>query len=918
MNMRNFYFCLVFLFFAFTSMNAQSFMIDGTVEVQTADDDFNIFEFDKYIVIYTFMQEGDANQALRELTANSNAVITYAFSRVKPSKFGEFSVEVDRDGAMLVWCSDKRYESKIYNRRSINDGMRINLRLKDTEEKKDPNVIIKVEKTEDGIDKEELRKKGVEITGKRENRKHNVSQSEEEGGVMTSTTTIRVPYRLKKNTRVVVQPVWYDRVDMTDDRSDTVFSYGKVVYSDRTEYGMTQTRLMDFDNMRDTLQKYSADIAGERVYSVIGDSLYRDTLISRISYNESLDTIEIYLLDTLSGYDPDGSHPYPFGAIVAIGDYNTVLKTHTQKDDGERRSPLKFLDFTFKEFLPNKDDFYEKIADERQELPGELRLNFQVGKAEIIPNDSSSRAQLETLRNTFSEIINDPTGRRGLVGVNVYGMASPEGSEDGNKDLARRRAQYAINEIKKFTAGRNVRMQDPQVAPWSKVVDFLRADNLNDEADAIAEIINKNPNSIKAQNEQIYKLPYYSTLIKDVYLPKLRTVRYEYIVNFFGEPKPEVVLARYKADKKADFTRGEYWTLFNYIDNMPELEEVAKYALEKTRNTYDEDSVYSNGYWPYAACLLACTYIARDTVDLNVLAPFLDLETVKDEETGEEQVQHLRSKKNSQNIRSRIVEYINFPEVAANQLIMVLKRHNSPLRSKIPVLEAIMEGQGAQFDTIAAISKCMRGGYKVGAASKTEEEAAEVRNLVSATSVTNSVVINLAMDDPDDDADNDKYLAAALRECELLPDNAISDYIKSVAHFRNKNGVAADSLLANSFLKDLKMVAIANNDKDLKNDDSGYKVIVGALKRWKETMVADTTLTENHPFVWYNRMLDELKKGEHANLDYAKEALYRSFDLDKQYLSILNVSLKNDKSIANNEATVEILKRFRNEYKRAE
>lgn len=915
-----YFFLLLFSLFFVTGISAQSIMVDGTVEVETSDDDFSMFEYDKYIVIYTFMQEKDANEAMTLLMSDPNRNITFAFSRKAPNKFGEFSVEVDRGGCMLVWSKDKRYESKVLNRRSISDGMRVKLYLKGSDENKEDKNEVRVLDTlgrKDRIDKEELKKKGIEITGKRENRRESVSQSTEEGGVMTSINYFSIPYRVRKNTRVVVQPLWYDRVDYTDDRSDTVFSYGKVVYCDRTEYGMTQTRLMDYDNMRDELQRYESSIKDRRKFSIVGDSLRTDTLMSRITFSENFDTIHVYLLDTLTGYDPDGSHPYPFGAKVAIGDYNTIVKTHEEKDEGERRNPLKFLDFSFKEFLPNKDDFYEKIDDERQENEASLHLNFLVGRAEIAPNDSASRAQLNEVRETFHEITNDPTGRRGLIGVSVYGMASPEGNLASNKDLARRRAQYAVNEIRKFTS-RNVKMEEPQVAGWDKVAAFLKADSLFDEAKEVEAIIVANPGSIEKQNQQIYKLPYYS-LIKDKYLPKLRTVQYKYMVNFFGEPKPEVVLARYKANKKAEFTRGEYWTLFNYVTDPAELEEVAKYALQMTRNTYDEDSVYCKGYWPYAACLLACCYIARDTVDLNVLAPFLYLETAKNDTTGLDEVQFLRRKSISQIRRPRIVEYINFPEVAANQLIMVLKQHNSPLRSKIGALEAIMARQGPQYDTIAAISKCIRGGYIVGNVSRTEEEAAEVRSYVASTSVTNSVVINLAADNPDDKSDDDKYLSVALKECELLPDNAVSDYLKAVAYFRSGKQSVADSLLASAFIKDLKLVSTANNDRDLKaTGNSDYKVIQGALRNWKNIMASDSTLTDSHPFTLYSSALDELAKGDKADVEAAKATMHKAFDTDERYISVLNVSFKNDKDIAKNKELVEILKEIRNEYKRAE
>lgn len=911
MKMRYIYILLLLALSLVTGVNAQNIVIKGTVDVQSSGNDLELFAFNKYIVVYTFMKDSEAKKALEDLEKNPNIKIEHYFNRTKPEINGDFTVEIGREGSMLVWCSDRRYESAVYERNRITSGMKVNLSLR---------------RSKDGEKHKEL--DNIDVVESIINRKQAVIETVEDEGYLESSVTIPIPYRAKSNMRVVAQPLWYDRIDYVDEESDTVFSYGNVVYRDLREYGITQTRLVDYDNMRDTLQNINARIKNNRYSRIINHNVktkkgverVSDTICSRITLSKNSDTIFVHILDTLSGHDPNGAHPYPFCVMVALGDYNTILYKDSTKDNGERRSPLKFLDFSFKEFLPNSADFEEKLEDERIDVPGELHLNFLVGRAEVAPNDSFSIAQLETLRKTFSDIINDPTGTLALVGVTVFGQASPEGNLQHNKDLARRRAQYAIGEIRKFTE-RAVQMKEPEVAGWDKVADLLIADGYHDEAEAVNEIINKYPGRIEVQNQYIYKLPYYNSLIKETYLPKLRTVRYEYKINKFGTPDPEVVLARYKANKKAVFSRGEYWTLFNYITDWAELEEVSKYALEVTRTTSGADAEYCKGYWPYPACLLACCYIARDTSDLNLLMPFLHLKTVVNDSTGEREVEHLRHRRFSQEVSKRLVEYVNFPEFAANHLIMILSGDgHTTYRKQVPLLEAIMKGQGAKYDTIMAVSKCYRGGYRVGKVSTSEEEAEWVRNVVSSTSVTNSVVINLAADNPSDPSDDSRYLVNAKNEMNMLPDNAVSDYLKSIIALRLGDREKSELHLANSFNRDFDMMAVATNDKDLITaDGSEYRVVPGALAVWKDSINVIAANNDSHPYTWYKRSLDELlKNGDKANLEMAEKAMHRCFDIDKRYITVLNVSLKNDNAINKKEKLVKILKKFRNNYKLAE
>lgn len=932
MKMRYIY-LLLFLLLPFAVELSAQVRVNGEVFVEQSEEDVlnnGMFEYNKYIVVYTFTQRSAAEDALKKLQNNPSAKIEY-FDINKPDKQGKFTVAVySKEQIMLIWCSDRRYKSEIFVNKTIKNNIRITL--------SSTGATVKSAAKKEGWG-EDQKLENVEVVAKRKKGGSDIAVSEEEDGLITSKVRIRIPYPdgvKRENLRVVAQPMWYDRTDMIDEQSDTVFSYGRLVYGDTDEYSMTQTRLMDFNIMRDTLYSYNESVKEKRYNRIISEDIkikrdgveyietINDTIISNITFDK--DSINIFIIDTVSGVDPDGSHPYPFGAIVAIGDYNTVLyKDSSKRNNGERRSPLKFLDFKFKEFMPNPDDFYEEQLEELQEVPGELRLNFQLGKAVIIPNDSASIAQLETLRKTFSAVTNNGGS---ILAVTVHGMASPEGSLQTNLNLARGRAQYAINEIRRFTNTR-IDMEEPEVAGWDKVAELLVADGYATEAEAVSEIVNKYPNRIYDQYSQIRNLPYYKDLIYDVYLPKLRTVRYSYIFRKYDILPAEEILKKFKQDKDLVRDRGSFFALFKEITDKNELEPIAKHALEVTR---DESSIYNKGYWAYPACLLACCYIARDTADYDVLMPFLDLKPFWNDSTQSYQIAEPQIKREGldEHGKGKILNYVNFPEFAVNQLIMILNGGGlSQYRNIVPNLEAIVTGAikrgkvGLEYDTIMKMSKCFRGGYKVGNISKTEEEAAEVRNIASSTSPTNLVVVNLAADEPYDASDDTKYLAIAEDGMKNLPDNAESDYLKAVIMLRLNDKHKSEEYLAESFKKDYKMMAYANNDLDLMpnpegNEDSNYKVIYGAMKLWNSAMDSLVVNDEKHPYTWYKKSLDVLTKEKNPNVEFAREAMFRCFDMDKRYFTILGVAIRNDDRIRQKKELIEILKEFRKNYSSAE
>lgn len=526
----------------------------------------------------------------------------------------------------------------------------------------------------------------------------------EELGKLYSRNTYKIPYRVKPNYRIVAQPVWYDRIDVADEESDTVFAYGKPVYLDCGEFALTQNRAMDYNMSNDKLYSYVDTLEyhyfiSPNVYridslwyevrkkvvkasvvptdrdnllrvfpkdkklfkrsdwlslfsdSVACDSLRNvyigflaadtasssrsiyshliDTVRNRIALSSNRDTIFVETYEVLTGHDPDAFHPYPSGLLLAVEDYNTTYISDTEKykDNGERRSPWKFLDYAYRQYLPDSATFYVKMKDHSYGRSDELRLKYKQGR-DILEKDTINDIQLEKLRVTFESVIDEANGT--IDTIFITGQASPEGRRHRNLLLAEQRAVDAIRRIRQITSQGRIPPCKLVVAPWDSVVKIARAEGQNEIADYIQSVIEQHPNDNTEKHWNIISSRY-SAKELEPYLSPLRTVYYKYTVNVRGQLPADKILEKYNGgiDSISSFNRGEYFVLLNHLDNMKEREKVASLALERTRDTGDEIAMQNHdGYWVYAAVHLASSYIARNNYDLSVLEKFIDVDAI--------------------------------------------------------------------------------------------------------------------------------------------------------------------------------------------------------------------------------------------------------------------------------------------------
>lgn len=909
----------------------------------------------------------------------------------------------------------------------------------------------------------------------------------EKPGVLTMdfVDTFKLSFKVKPNQRIVVQPIWYDRVDIADTENDTVFAYGEPVYFSNDEFKLTQNRHVDYKLCNDKLYSYCNDIRKSRIDQLRLDTLWNtvcerlkdknvslanndtlrvftnkthkfslnkwvdlldkkerrdslrnlyedflladnsqtskdlvsylttDTIYTKISISESGDLVTVDVYEELRGHDPEVSHPYPQGVLLAVEDYNGIITTRTKKDNGERRSPWRFLDFAFDEFLtPDPINFKEEMKTDTFSVPGELRLFYATGSSSLNKNDSINKAEIEKFRQNFEELIMlNPSNS--LDRIQITGQASPDGGygdiNSGNLNLAKRRALDAREVIRGVTQQGTFDKDIYRVAPWDSVVSLLRTEGRDDIADQMQEVIDNNPgksekDAINIQNNIFRTKSYYKEL-REKYLPRLRTVFYEYKIKQFGDLPASIILEKYDnggIDSIRDFKRGEFWVLMEELlkrgASIDERREVAQLAYDKTRK--------DTSHWAYAAIHLASCNIAKGEYNLNILDEFIELDRLKpvlkdtfsidsggvvellskekikasdlakvfvndgdnrykaelqfyfDKENNNKKrtisiafdefqkiLGDMKSRKDSiknvptldtvrgsltfvdekdtgtydlyyayykpdsivpfkkggyefDNIPVKdfdtgyIIEYVNQPEVAANQLVMALKRPNAYWSKYIYELQAIANSGGVKYDTLVAISSCYNG-----TCAGEDSESKRLRDIASSTSDKNKVIVNLYMDNPHDE----KYdeLKVAYETSKKLPaDCSESNYLRSIIWNRKEASNAeqdvncidsASNCLSMAYLKNIRLIYDSSNDYDLLNKNE-HDIVNNAILIWekKRELAVDSVAptTDDYAFLNYKTAIEE------TDTLKARLAMYKAFLLDDNYYNVAAVRMK--------------------------
>lgn len=578
------------------------------------------------------------------------------------------------------------------------------------------------------------------------------------GNVLPLTLTLPIgDHYGKTNARFVYQPF------VVDCTTDKIEAYGRPYILEGREYHATQNRRMGYDLSRDTLQAF-----------VDADK----TLTQEAFVLNYTDTIHLKHAD----------RNYAVFGSFSFMDYNNTYYSKTSMVNTCRN--ILLMDFIeIPKFKPYYLDFedYKKVAERKERpVPGEIQINFLINEAEPDLNDSSTVEQL----NSLVSLLNDISSGAVLKSLSIEGVASPDGNYDSNLKLARKRTDFLQDFIgQRLQVSGYERKSGARVTSWNELADTVMAyDTLL--ARRLKEVIdlekNHNQNSVAVKRSGLLEA-------LTPYLEKMRKVTYTcvYIVN--RPLTPNEILQKYRANANDVFLPYEYWNLYQMVKDSAELEVLYKKGAAVSK-------AYENGRpWMLPECLLAASYINRDTSDVSLLSPLVDCTSI----SASDKRPKLNFVKRDFNGYETIV---NPEAVVANFLIMCIMERDFERASV--AAQILAQARKEEYAELIAFAHCMRGAFY---------NNSEVFKRVAATSPVNEVVLNLMMETNR----NNAYAQNALEK--LSQDTPLYWYLKAVLADRMDQGQnlsfdlpEAVQCLVKCFQMDESFISRAQKDGSLK------------------------------------------------------------------------------------------------------
>lgn len=546
---------------AILPMYAQMKTVTGRV-LQTQFGDSKPKPFEDEVHVFAFNMKRDFKKAL-EVVSKPGAFIVDYDNETTADEEGYYTIQVSPKGYLLVVTGNMAHASA-----EVNGRMVIDFSISSATQLK--TVTVEAKARVAVVDSMDVIDTGATI---------------ECSSVLTLPAGIG-----KANSRCVFQPIVIDC-----ETEDTVEFLTPKVY-DGTEYSKTQLQRMAFNMKNDILYPY---IQEEKL---TGDEL-------KIRWKGSIKK-------------KNRKHSYTCMAGVRVADYNHVFYSEDKQISScMARRPFQFMEYQMQ--LPELD------KNQYKEIPrGELRdgtemisLSFLLGTAELDPNPNNE-AELNRLNDKLQQI--DRSGEFQMRRIAITGYASPEGNYQSNLALAKRRANMAQKLVgRNFTSDVYMYTNEPEVIGWNVVADSLELKGMNQEAAEIRRVIDSHKDNLTEQSQEINQLPYYEEVVKPI-LPSLRIFKCEYVYQTIRALEPAEIMENYRnnpdyrAGGPKQFNRYDYWNLFEMLKDSTELENLYLRA-------YEESKENSNRPWVYAAHKLALSYLKRDTCDVEILRPFVDI-----------------------------------------------------------------------------------------------------------------------------------------------------------------------------------------------------------------------------------------------------------------------------------------------------
>lgn len=404
------------------------------------------------------------------------------------------------------------------------------------------------------------------------------------GNYLTIKTRVRVPARLfNTSTRLIIQPeLW----NVSERRKQ----YMKPLVFDGWRYNVTQNRMLDFDAANE-------------------DPLWRFVEVRKSGGGDAMITYH----DSVYVENPD--QDFRCDMLMAMEDYNKVFYRDTTTIARGVVNPLRFFEYSMLGREVADSDFFPSPEMQLRDTRGDVMLTFDLGKATLDMSRPENRHSLDSLINALHAIEDNPDAA--IKSFSIFCTSSPDGNYQSNLELSKRRMESALetifNNLSPNTRKYAERSTDSKVESWSVLVDMLRADSLNEEADEIQKAIDRYGDKTNGCSNRIRNLSFYRPLITDTYLPRMRRVSYEFITSQYRY-LTDAEIAEVYAKDPASLSQFEYFRLYRYGN----LDEAAKEKVLR-------DALKAHPRFVVAANDLAAMLINRGEPDSELLESYLDM-----------------------------------------------------------------------------------------------------------------------------------------------------------------------------------------------------------------------------------------------------------------------------------------------------
>lgn len=439
--------------------------------------------------------------------------------------------------------------------------------------------------------------------------------------------------------RVITQPVLYNH-----DKDTMLYLRPKVF--ERPEYNISQDRLYGFDvEENDPLGEYIA-------LTVKGDSLNKYGTLERSGATkeeqEALKNLskfkkffkriknaknrlkkrkkdEMFLRWQDSVYIENPRDFVSTTLRYKTEDYMEVKWDSSQIVSVGTCYPLRWLQYDAGLAEIDKNDKRVPTIDSKAiDESDKADLFFPNGKYYFDPENEHNKQELAKLEERIRLYLGNK-GYYNLQSITMKCTSSPEGNYKSNADLAFKRSNFALGEVRKMLGpDKDYIEQIPEydVAPWTDVAELLRKDSLFEQADAIERIAKSSPNDLDAQGKEIRNLdkvfPNFYELLKQKYLPQLRRMDYAIKYNIVRKPTLEESREEYAKNKARGNITPEYmyWQLYTNAQNDSIRESILREALDVHKK--------SSFARLFAHDLQVCL-VRQHKPDTTLLVPYVDI-----------------------------------------------------------------------------------------------------------------------------------------------------------------------------------------------------------------------------------------------------------------------------------------------------